>query len=68
VNLQPGHRQPAPAVRQRQWRFFDFDGFCDNLHQSVLLANRAGRLRQSGGVLQLDITVTARPTRPVRCR
>jgi len=39
VNLQPGHRQPATAVRRPQWRSFDFDGFCDNLHQSVLLTN-----------------------------
>lgn len=37
VNLQPGHRQPAPAVRRRKWRSFDFDGFCDSLSQSVLL-------------------------------
>jgi len=39
VNLQPGHRQPAPAVRRHQWRSLDFDGFYDNLRQSVLLTN-----------------------------
>jgi len=34
-----GHRQPAPAVRRRQWRSFDYDEFCDNLRQSVTLTN-----------------------------
>ena len=39
IDLQFSHGPDTRCIRRRQWRAFDFDGFCDDLSSSALLCD-----------------------------
>jgi len=47
IKLQVGKGQRAGAIRRRLWRRFDYDQFCGDLQQSVLLRNPAADVKNA---------------------